>query len=244
MRLISCARRWASSAASRPRRRPQTSGVVERFNGRIADLLPTHYFQSSDALQQTLHRCVALHNHHLPERARRAQTPNHALQNWYRSNAAPPFRALFAWGRIHDLQHGGRIMRNMTQRLALVFGVVFLLVGIVGLFVENGMGMHADMETTGRLFGLFPVNLLHNLVHLAFGAWGVAASLRYGSSRIYGRIGAMVYAALVGLAFIDPEMFGLVPIGSHDIWLHAILAVGLAYIGFAGPATADASART
>jgi hypothetical protein len=33
------------------------------------------------------------------------------------------------------------------------------------------MSMEADLDS--RLFGLFPVNILHNLVHLAFGAWGI-----------------------------------------------------------------------
>lgn len=124
-------------------------------------------------------------------------------------------------------------MRSVAQRGAQIFGIVFLLVGVIGLFVPNGMGMDADMETTGRIFGLFPVNLLHNVVHLAFGAWGLAASRSFAASRSYGRIGAGIYGLLVVLAFVDPEMFGLVPIGGHDIWLHALLAAGLAYIGFA-----------
>jgi DMSO/TMAO reductase YedYZ heme-binding membrane subunit len=125
-------------------------------------------------------------------------------------------------------------MRSSAQLGALIFGIVFLLVGILGLFVPNGMAMEADMETAGRLLGLFPVNLLHNIVHLAFGAWGIAASRSHPASRSYGRIGAIIYALLVVLAFLSPSMFGLVPIGGNDIWLHAILALGLAYIGFAG----------
>ena len=123
-------------------------------------------------------------------------------------------------------------MRSAAQKGALVFGVVFLVVGLLGLFVENGMGMEADMERTGLLLGLFPVNLLHNLVHLAFGAWGIAASRSHSGSRGYGRTGAVIYGVLVVLAFIDPTTFGLVPIGGNDIWLHAILALGLAYIGW------------
>ena len=124
--------------------------------------------------------------------------------------------------------------RSMAQTGALVFGAAFLLFGVLGLFVHNGMGMNADNDTTGRLLGLFPVNLLHNLVHLAFGVWGIAAARSWGASRSYGRIGAAIYAVLVVMAFVDPTTFGLVPIGSHDIWLHAVLAAGLAYIGFAG----------
>lgn len=132
-------------------------------------------------------------------------------------------------------------MRSLAQRGALVFGVAFLLFAVLGFFVHNGMGMSADLETTGRLLGLFPVNLLHNLVHLAFGVWGVVASRSFDGSRTYGRIGAAIYALLVVLAFVDPEMFGLVPIGSHDIWLHAVLALGLAYIGFAAPGHAHSA---
>jgi transposase InsO family protein len=70
---------------TRPRR-PQTNGMVERFNGRIADLLRTHHFRSRDDLEQTLHRYVTLYNHHLPQQALNAQTPAQALQSWYNSH--------------------------------------------------------------------------------------------------------------------------------------------------------------
>ncbi|HEU5208064.1 MAG TPA: DUF4383 domain-containing protein [Longimicrobiales bacterium] len=135
-------------------------------------------------------------------------------------------------------------MRSTAQTGALVFGIVFLLVGILGLFVDDGMSMNADMETAGRLFGLFPVNLLHNIVHLAFGVWGLAASRSHDASRSYGKIGAVVYGALVVLALVSPTMFGLVPIGGNDIWLHALLALGLAFIGFAGSAAREPSRVT
>lgn len=136
-------------------------------------------------------------------------------------------------------------MRSNAQKGALVFGIVFLLVGVLGLFVENGMSMDADLDE-GRLFGLFPVNVLHNLVHLAFGVWGLVAARSHPASRTYGRAGAVVYALLVVLAFVTPTLFGLVPIGSHDIWLHALLALGLAWIGWGtrevAPATTGAPA--
>lgn len=130
-------------------------------------------------------------------------------------------------------------MRSTAQTGALIFGIVFLLVGILGFFVPNGMEMDAEMETAGRLLGLFPVNLLHNIVHLAFGAWGIAASRSFHGSRTYGRAGAIIYGALVLIAFVSPTLFGLVPIGGNDIWLHALLALGLAWIGFAGRDTTE-----
>lgn len=135
-------------------------------------------------------------------------------------------------------------MRTNAQRGAMIFGVVFLLVGIAGLFVHNGTGMDADMETTGRVLGLFPVNLLHNLVHIAFGVWGLAAARSHAASRGYGRAGAIIYLLLAALAFVDPTMFGLVPIGGNDIWLHVVLALGLAYIGFGTAETVRAGHST
>lgn len=125
-------------------------------------------------------------------------------------------------------------MRSMSQKGALIIGIGFLVVGIAGLFVPNGMSMDASMDTSGKLFGLFPVNMLHNAIHIAFGAWGVVAARNHAGSRNYGRIGAIVYALLVVLAFIDPTTFGMAPIGGNDIWLHAVLAAGLGYVGY-GP---------
>ena len=123
-------------------------------------------------------------------------------------------------------------MRTTTQKVAMVFGVVFLLVGVLGLLVPDGMGMEADNDAAPKLLNLFPVNLLHNVVHLAFGVWGLLASRTHSAARGYCRAGAVIYAVLVVLAFIDPTTFGLVPIGGNDIWLHALLAAGLGYFGF------------
>jgi len=118
-----------------------------------------------------------------------------------------------------------------VQRAAQIFGIVFLLVGIAGFFV-TGLSMEADPEHAPRLLGLFPVNALHNVVHLLFGVWGLVASRTFEGSRSYGRIGGIVYLLLAVLGFVSPDMFGLVPIGDHDIWLHAVLGIALAAIGF------------
>lgn len=118
-----------------------------------------------------------------------------------------------------------------VQRTALVFGIIFLLIGIAGLFV-TGTSMNADMETAPRLFGLFPVNLPHNLVHLAFGVWGVAAYRSFTASRSYAQIGGVAYLLLAVLGFVVPEFFGIMPIGGNDIWLHVLLGAVLAGVGF------------
>lgn len=119
-----------------------------------------------------------------------------------------------------------------VQRVAQIFGAVFILVAIIG-FVTSGSSMDASMETAPRIFGLFPVNLLHNVVHLLFGIWGLAASRSFAASRSYARIGGVAYLLLAVLGVVAPEGFGLVPLGSHDVWLHALLGIALAAAGFA-----------
>ncbi len=42
--------------------RPKTNGMVERFNGRISDVLATQRYTSSEDLEQTLKRYVWLYN--------------------------------------------------------------------------------------------------------------------------------------------------------------------------------------
>ena len=66
-----------------PPRRPQTNGMVERFNGRVADILKTHHFDSADNLSTTLHRYVKLYNHQLPQSVLKAKTPIQAMKQWY-----------------------------------------------------------------------------------------------------------------------------------------------------------------
>jgi len=67
-------------------RTPRTNGMVERFNGRIADVLKTHRFTSGEDLEQTLMRYVALYNHQLPQSALKSKTPMRAMKNWYASH--------------------------------------------------------------------------------------------------------------------------------------------------------------
>lgn len=64
--------------------RPQTNGMVERFNGRIEDVLQSHRFQSGEDLEQTLLRYVHHYNSQLPQSALNGRTPIDALKDWQR----------------------------------------------------------------------------------------------------------------------------------------------------------------
>ena len=62
---------------------PQTNGMVERFNGRISEVLATHRFDSRATLEKTLRRYAYLYNHHLPQKALGHQPPIHAMKQWH-----------------------------------------------------------------------------------------------------------------------------------------------------------------
>jgi len=57
--------------------------MIERFNGRIREVLAGTRFCSGEPLEDTLIRYVKVYNHHIPQRAIGHLTPVQALQEWY-----------------------------------------------------------------------------------------------------------------------------------------------------------------
>ena len=57
--------------------------MVERFNGRIAEVLATRRYDSAQDLETTLLRYVWLYNHHLPQKALGHRCPMDAMKQWY-----------------------------------------------------------------------------------------------------------------------------------------------------------------
>ena len=130
------------------------------------------------------------------------------------------------------------------QRVAQVFGAVFILVALAGFFWEGGLSMTATMgPEQPRLFGIFPINLLHNVVHLAFGAWGLAAARTFAGAKTYATAAGAIYLVLAVLGFVAPTLFGLVPIGGNDIWLHVVLGVLLLGFGVSAKPTVVVDGR-
>jgi transposase-like protein len=65
-----------------PPRHPQTNGMVERFNGRISEVIKQTRFASAHELETTLTHYLATYNHRIPQRALNHLSPVQALKKW------------------------------------------------------------------------------------------------------------------------------------------------------------------
>ena len=116
----------------------------------------------------------------------------------------------------------------MIKTLSIIFGVVFLAVGVLG-FVPG------ITTSDGHLLGLFHVNTLHNVVHLLSGAVALYAGMTSGeAARWYFRVFGVVYAAVAALGFVygDNAILGLVANNMPDTLLHVVIAAVALVLGF------------
>ncbi len=115
----------------------------------------------------------------------------------------------------------------MLRLAAKVFGAVFLLIGVLG-FVPA-------LTPDGNLLGLFHVNALHNIVHLASGVVALLAGFMGArNSKLYFQVFGVVYAlvAVLGFAYGDNNILGLVASNMADTLLHVVIAVAALTLGF------------
>lgn len=118
----------------------------------------------------------------------------------------------------------------MLKKVSLVFGIVFLLVGILG-FVP-GLTTTDDMGMP-MLLGLFMVGTLHNIVHLASGVLALlgASSERYAQWYLQGF--GIVYGLVAIIGIVQGNsVLGLFPVNAADNILHVVLAAALLGAGF------------
>jgi Domain of unknown function (DUF4383) len=126
---------------------------------------------------------------------------------------------------------------STLQKAAAAVAAAFLLVGVLGfvpgITTDYGQLQLAGHESEARLLGLFQVSILHNVVHLLFGAAGLAMARTWAGARAFLVYGGAVYLLLwlYGL-FIDKESSAnFVPVNSADDWLHFVLGAAMVGLG-------------
>ncbi|TDD23724.1 DUF4383 domain-containing protein [Nonomuraea diastatica] len=127
--------------------------------------------------------------------------------------------------------------RSPVQLAALVVGLVFLLVGVLG-FIPGITTNYGDLQFAGHhsdamLLGIFQVSILHNIVHLLFGIAGVTLARSWSGARGYLIVGGIIYLVLwlYGLLINQDSAVNFVPVNTADNWLHLVLGVGMIALG-------------
>jgi hypothetical protein len=113
---------------------------------------------------------------------------------------------------------------GLNRIVAAIFGVVYLVAGIAG-FVTN----------TSPLFGLFPVSLLHNVVHVVLGAILIWGMMNTASAILANRWVGVLLMVLAVVGFVaGTSLDNVVPLGGNDVYLHLVSGVILAGVSLMG----------
>lgn len=120
-----------------------------------------------------------------------------------------------------------------AQIVALAFGVIYMLIGLVG-FAATGFDGWIAQNYNEKLL-LFPVNPLHNIVHIALGVvWMLSSTTHAGATRINKLLGAVLIAVAV-LGFLGVLKFlAIEKATSPDNFLHLVSALVALYFGTIG----------
>ena len=118
--------------------------------------------------------------------------------------------------------------RTPAQLYALLFGILLLVVGILGFIADSSFGTGSDVE--GSDFIVFEVNGWHNIVHILSGLLGLALSRRRDTARAYALGFGAVYLVVTIWGFITgDQVLWLIPVDTADNVLHLLIAAaGLA----------------
>ena len=129
--------------------------------------------------------------------------------------------------------------RSTVQSAALLAGIVFLVVGILG-FVPGITTHYGDLSFAGhdsgaKLLGIFQTSILQNVVHLLFGLVGIAMARSWEGARTFLIAGGVVYLVLFvyGLLARGDSSANFIPVNSADNVLHLVFGVAMIALGLA-----------
>lgn len=117
-------------------------------------------------------------------------------------------------------------LRDPQKALALLFGAVLVLVGL--------LGFHPGLVTDGALFGIFGINALHNAVHILTGLLGLVLGAYAGGASLFNKVGGVLYVLLfvVGAIAVALGSGLLLNLNWADNLLHLVLGIVVGAVGF------------
>jgi hypothetical protein len=118
----------------------------------------------------------------------------------------------------------------MLRKAALLFGVVFVLIGALGFVPALTPVDDAGMPL---LLGLFMVGVLHNIIHLASGVAAFLGSKSEEGASLYFKVFGVIYAIVTVVGFIQGDtVLGLIHVNLADNILHLAIAAATLGLGF------------
>jgi hypothetical protein len=118
--------------------------------------------------------------------------------------------------------------RDLLVTTAQLFAVVFLLLGVLGFIpgiTSDAPGDFSGEGSDAELLGIFRVSILHNLIHLLFGIFGLALARTASGARTFLVGGGVIYLLLWVVGLIGGLEW--LPTNSADHWLHFVVGVVL-----------------
>lgn len=115
----------------------------------------------------------------------------------------------------------------MAKTITIIFGIVFLLIGILG-FIPS-------VTPDGMLLRVFHVNLAHNIIHLVTGIIALYCGFTsFCASKIFLKVFGIIYGivAILGFVYGDQDILKVVANNAADTWLHLAIALIALYFGF------------
>lgn len=115
-------------------------------------------------------------------------------------------------------------MSQYVKPLTWVLGVVLTLVGVLGFVL------------TDPLLGIFKIDPIHNIIHLASGLVAIAAvSMSEMYARWYLIAFGLVYGLVTILGFVEGDtVLGIITVNPADNYLHFAIAAVCLIVGFMG----------
>lgn len=128
----------------------------------------------------------------------------------------------------------------MVKIGAGMFGIIFLLLGILG-FVP---GASVQLEGLPHLFGMFAHDAIYNTVHIITGIIGLLAASSDRYAKWYLQVFGIAYLLIALAGFLQGDtVVGLFTVNMAGNVLHLGLGIGLLIAGFALPVSTAMSPK-
>jgi hypothetical protein len=110
----------------------------------------------------------------------------------------------------------------MAKKWAMVFGWIFILVGVLGFISNPVVGIN----------GFFHADSMHNIIHIILGGillWAAYAAPEKARAVMKGEGILYLILAILGFVLVSGTgtLLGLAEINGADNWLHLVLGIAL-----------------